>query len=51
MVSYLLEIYATDDIIAEAEAEIVIFKKPAGMTTISYSEVLWEKSSSLGRGI
>lgn len=40
VVTYLLELYATDDIIAKTEAKILIFKQLAGMTIVQYSEVL-----------
>lgn len=34
MFSYLLETYATDDVIAEAEGEIMYYKQPENMSAI-----------------
>lgn len=48
MVSDLLETYAADDFNAEAEADIIGFKQPAGMTTARHSEGLWEKVAGCG---
>lgn len=43
MASYLLETFATDNIITEDEGEIVNFKQPVWMTAATYSEILLEK--------
>lgn len=48
VVRYLLETYATDDVIAEAKSEITTFKQPASMTTVWYSKVFWEKTLRSG---
>lgn len=37
---YSLETNATDDVSAEAETDISSFKKPAGMSTVCYSDAL-----------
>lgn len=42
MANLLSEIYATKDVIAEADAEIVNLQQPAAMTAVCYSEVLLE---------
>lgn len=44
MANYLLKTHATQDVIAEAQAEILNFKYPARMSTLQYSEVLPEKA-------
>lgn len=41
VVNYLLETYVTDDVIADAEAEITKFKKPVENFAIQYSQALW----------
>lgn len=35
---YFLDTYATNDVIAEAEDEVVSFRPPVGMTADCYSE-------------
>lgn len=42
-VSYLFDTYRTDDIIAEAEADVINYKQPGNMYAVYYSETLWEK--------
>lgn len=42
--TYLLEMYATGNVIAVAKAEIKSFKQLAGIATVRYSETLWEKA-------
>lgn len=46
MVNCLSEAYATDGVIAEAEAETVNFKQPVGLTDVCSSELLWEEALS-----
>lgn len=41
--SLLLETYATDDIIAETDNDIVHLLHPLGMSLLKFSEVLWMK--------
>lgn len=40
LVSYLLAMYPTDNLMAEAEAEEVIFVKPDEMSVVGYKKVL-----------
>lgn len=42
--NYLFNIYAIDDVIAEAEADIMNYKKPGGISAVCYLEILWEKA-------
>lgn len=44
VVNYLLATYAIEDMIAEAEAEIMSFKQPEYVSVVRYLEVLWEKA-------
>lgn len=43
VVSYLLDTCATDDVIEEAEADITYYRQPESMSTVCYSQILWEK--------
>lgn len=47
--SYLMEAYATNDIIDEARYDAVNFKKLAGMTSVSYSDALMRNVLRCGR--
>lgn len=47
--NYLHETYATDDVITEAEANIMIYKQPGTMSAVPYSATLWEKTLKCGR--
>lgn len=49
VVHYLLTTYATDDLIAEAEADINNFKEPKGISAVRYSKGLWEVALRCGR--
>lgn len=49
VVNYLLTIYATDDVITEAEADILNFKQTQSMTAMCYSQQLWEKALRCGK--
>lgn len=49
VVSYLLAMHATDDVIADVEAEINKFKQPERMSTVRYSKVIWENTQRCGR--
>lgn len=42
-VSYVLQTYATDDVISEAEADVMNDKQPENMCAVRYSETFWEK--------
>lgn len=42
-VNYLLETYATDDVIAEEEADLMKYNQLIHMSTVCYSETLWKK--------
>lgn len=39
--NYVLEAYTTDDVIAEAESDIMNYKQPKNMSAVCYSETLW----------
>lgn len=45
---YMQATYATDDVIATAEAEIENFKQPERMSAVRYLEVLWWKELRCG---
>lgn len=49
-VNYLLETYATDDVIVEAEAEITNYNEPGNRLDASCSETLWERALRCRRG-
>lgn len=49
VVNHRLVTYATDEIIAEAEAKITNFEQPDYIFAVGYPEVLWEKALSCGR--
>lgn len=42
IVSFLLSMYATADVITEAEAEFTDFNQPVGMPAVQYFEALWK---------
>lgn len=44
VVNYLLETYATDDVIAETDAEILRFTQPPTKSPTEYAEALWNKA-------
>lgn len=44
VVQYLIRTYASDDIIAQAEAELVNFRQPSNMNEETYAAALWEKA-------
>lgn len=46
---HILETYTTDDIIAEAEREVMNHRRPDDMFAILFSEALWEKALQCGR--
>lgn len=48
VINYLLATYAPDDMIAEAEALISIFKQPVYMYAVGYSEVLCKRALRCG---
>lgn len=48
MVNYLLEMPATDSIIAEAAFTITAFEEPSGMIAAFYAKAVWEKSLRYG---
>lgn len=41
--------YATDNVIAEAKAEIMSVHQPKNMSAIKYIELLWEEALRCGR--
>lgn len=43
MVQYLIRTYESDDIIAQAEAELVNFRQLSKMNEETYASTLWEK--------
>lgn len=47
--SYMLEAYATDNVIGEAKANIGTLKEPARMTAVCCSEILWVNPPQQGR--
>lgn len=48
VINYLLETFATDNIIAEAESDITSFEKPVGTTGTRHFEILFEKALRCG---
>lgn len=48
VVSYMLEHYSTDNVIAEDKAEITKVKPPADMTVVLYFTEFWEKTRRSG---
>lgn len=48
MANYLLEMYATDDVITDAEVNKTSFKQPDSKTSGHYTEALWEKAVGCG---
>lgn len=48
MVKYLLNIYGKDDIVVEADADIIIYKQPKDLNDIDYLQYLWTKALRCG---
>lgn len=46
--SYILQAYAPDGVIAEAEADVTNLGQPAGMTAVRYSETFLKKALRFG---
>lgn len=49
VVSYILSTYATDDIIAEVDADIINYKQPKDLHAVDYSQALWTEALRRGR--
>lgn len=48
VVNFLLTTYATDDIIAAANMDIMKFEQPAGQSAVGYAQALWTKGLRFG---
>lgn len=44
MVNYFLETHATDDVVAEADAEIITFIHLLNNAPVEYAKLLWAKA-------
>lgn len=44
LLNYLLETYATNDVIAESDAEIMHYTQPPNKTPAGYTCLLWSKA-------
>lgn len=42
--NYFLGTYATDDIIADADMNIMSFKQPTGQDAVEYTQALWREA-------
>lgn len=49
LVNYVLEAYASSDVIAEAEGDITNYKQPENMSAVRYSQAFLEKALLCGQ--
>lgn len=49
VVNYLLETYATDDVVAEDEADITNYEHPKSMSAMQYLQAMWKEALRCGQ--